>query len=42
MLDEHKVHLQVPDHKIHNLGCNHCLEAIEDNFVPHTKIHEDE
>ena len=22
---------------MHNLGCSHCLEAIVDNFVPHTR-----
>ena len=35
--DEHKIHLQVLHHKMHNLGCSHCLEAIVDNFVPHTR-----
>ena len=36
-IDEHKIHLQVLHHKMHNLGCSHCLEAIVDNFVPHTR-----
>ena len=36
-IDEHRIHLQVLHHKMHNLGCSHCLEAIVSNFVPHTR-----
>ena len=36
-IDEHRIHLQVLHHKMHNLGYSHCLEAIVGNFVPHTR-----
>ena len=36
-LNEHKAHLEVPDHKKSSLGYNHYLEAIEGNFELRTE-----
>jgi len=36
-LNEHKAHLEVPDHKKSSLDYNHYLEAIEGNFELRTE-----